>query len=102
MAEPLDRRLESEIVQVHRQVNGPAAAHSLIPVHELGGSAGDRAFGRMPFGLIVAISLRSGQQENLLQGNAADPIGPVSNLLESHGSWLSFGLRLTQFFMLMT
>jgi hypothetical protein len=85
MAEPRDGLFEPKIVQVHRQING-AAAHALIPVRKLGRSAGDHALCSMPFGFVIAIAFRSGQQEHFLQRDGPDPIGALSNLLESHGS----------------
>jgi hypothetical protein len=37
-----------------------------------------------------------------LQGDGPQPIGTLSSRLKTHGYGLSLGLRLTQFFMLMT
>src|SRR5207247_1095031 len=99
--EPFDGSFEVQAVQVHRKVDGPSAADPLTPVHKFHAGDGDRPLLGVPLYLVVAIPFGSGKQEHGLQGNAPDAIGSISDLLEGHGSWLSFGLRLMQFLMLL-
>ncbi len=74
------------VLEEQAGTNYSSAADSLIPVHKFRRSAGDRSLPGVPFGPVIAISFGSGQQQYLLERDAAEAIGLVSNLLERHGS----------------
>ena len=99
---PVEGSLETKDLEVHDQVDGPTAAMALFPVEEL--HAGDREdpLGGMPLGVVVAVGLGSDGPQYGVQGDGPQSIGTLSNRVETHGHGLSLGLRLTQFFMLMT
>jgi hypothetical protein len=52
------------MVQVHHQIDGPTAAHTAIPVHELGSGDREDPLGGVPFALIVSVGLGSAQAEH--------------------------------------
>jgi len=100
--EPLHGGLEAQVVQVNHEIDSPSAADCLLPIHEFLASDGKAPPVGMPLGLVVSITLGSSEEKYGLQGNASDAIGSVFYLLENHGCCSSLGLRLTQFFMLIT
>src|ERR1035437_3145975 len=102
VCQPIDRRFEVQVIQMHHQVDGTAAAHAAVPVYEIG--AGDRkgSRGSMPLALVVAIRLGPAQGQHRFQGNGPQVRSQFLALPEGHGSGLILGRRLTQPFMLMT
>ena len=99
---PLHGGFEAQTLQMHRQINCPAAAVGLLPVHEFCTGDRQRSLLGMPLGFVVSVSFGPGGQQNRLEGHAPNFPGPLPDLLVGHAGGISFGRRLTHFFMLIT
>lgn len=85
---------------MHDEVDGPAAAASMAPVHELGTRDGEDALSGMPLVRVTRIGLSASGSEHGSEGNGSEALGALGPVHES--SVASLARRLTHCFMLMT
>lgn len=100
MLEPLDRSPEVAAALVDHEIDSAATADSLIPVEEFCSSDGEDPLGGVPLLTVVLVPLGSEASEHVLERDGPDTVDRGPGVAEAHR--LSFGLKLTQFFMLMT
>jgi hypothetical protein len=76
--EPMQGVAKVELVQMHDEVNGPAAAGAALPIEKLGAAHGQHTPRRVPFARVVWIASGGGLGQEVFQGDGAHTVGALA------------------------